>query len=63
MAASEMFSISLAVNGIIKLANSLQRIDTKHTFLEAIEQCLADNHIVFELGDMKVYVSKSIESA
>ena len=59
-----MFSISLSVDGTIKLANSLQRIDTTHTFYEAIEKFLAQNHIVglFEKipQHMKVYVGKSI---
>jgi len=67
MAASEMFSISLSVDGVIKLVNSLQRIDTTHTFYEAIEEFLAQNHMVglFEINlqHMKVYISKSINSA
>jgi len=67
MAAFEMFSISLSVDGTIKLVNSLQRIDTTHTICEAIEECLAQNHILgqFEINPhhMKVYVSKSINSA
>ena len=46
MAESEMFSISLSVDGRIKLANSLQLIDATHTFYEAIEECLAQNHMV-----------------
>jgi len=44
MVASEMFSIS--VDGMIKLANSSQCIDTTHAFCEAIEECLAQNHMV-----------------
>ena len=60
-----MFSPS--VDGMIKLANSLQCINTIHTFIEAIEKCLAQNHMVglFEIDQqhMKVYVSKSIDSA
>jgi len=67
MAAFEMFSISLSVDGMIKLANSLQHINTTHTFYEAIEEFLAHNHRLglFEIDPqhMKVYVSKSINSA
>jgi len=64
MAASEMFSISLSVDGTIKLTNTVQCIDTTHTLYEAIEECLAYNHMMglFETDPkhMKVYVSKSI---
>jgi len=66
MAVSEMLSISLSVNGTIKLANSLQCIDTTHTFYEAEEERLAQNHMVglFEIDPqhMKVYISKSINT-
>jgi len=66
MALFEMVSISLAVDGIIKLLNYLQLINTTYTFYEAIEECLAQNHLVslFEIDpqDMKVYVSKSINN-
>jgi len=67
MAVSEMFSISLSVDGTIKLANSLQYTNTTHTFYEAIVESLAQNHVVglFEIDPqhMKVYVSKSINGA
>jgi len=46
MAASEMFSILLSVDGIIKLPNSLQCIDTTHTFYEATVGFLAQNHML-----------------
>ena len=63
MVASEMYSISLSVDGTIKLTHSLQRIDTTHTFHEAIEEFLAQNHIVFlfeiDPQHMKVYVCLS----
>jgi len=56
-----MFSISLSVDGTIKLANSLQHIDTTHTFYETVEECLAQNHMVglFEINPqyIKFYLS------
>ena len=65
MGVSEMFSLS--DDGMIKLANSLQCIDTTHTFYEAIEEYLAQNRMIglFEIEEqhMKVFVSKSIDSA
>ena len=53
MAVSEIFHF------LLKLANSLQCINTTHTFYEAIEECLAQNHLVglFEIDPqhMKAY--------
>jgi len=63
-----MFSISLSVDGMIKfIAKYLQCIDTTHTFYEAIEEYLAQNHMIglFEINPQHttVYISKSINRA
>ncbi|KAK2144790.1 hypothetical protein LSH36_730g00021 [Paralvinella palmiformis] len=60
MAESEMFSISLSVDGRIKLANYLQLIDATHTFYEAIEECLAQNHM-FDIIIMIVLMAQWLE--
>ncbi|KAK2147890.1 hypothetical protein LSH36_530g00009 [Paralvinella palmiformis] len=63
MGVSEMFSLS--DDGMIKLANSLQCIDTTHTFYEAIEEYLAQNRMIglFEIEEqhMKVFASSELQ--
>ena len=54
----KMFSSSLSVDGTIKLTNSLHCTDNTHTFYEAIEEFLTQNHMagLFEIDPQHMKV-------